>query len=188
MKKVFSKLLGYYRRCFWPLEKQARYAGVQLGRNNYIRSRFWSTESYLIKIGNCCAITRGVRFFTHGGGRVARDRYPKFDVFGRVTIGNYVYIGTNALIMPGVTIGDNVLVAAGSVVTKSIPGNVVVGGNPARYICSTDEYISHNMQYNTNSKGLSATEKKKLLLSLDEDKFVQKPYMKIDDKKQFDSK
>lgn len=44
------------------------------------------------------------------------------------------------------------------------------------------------MQYNTNSKGLSAAEKKKLLLSLDEDKFVQKPYMKIDDKKQFDSK
>jgi len=62
MKKVYSKLLGYYRRFCWPLEKQARYAGVQIGRNNFIGSRFWSSESYLIKIWNCCAITRGVCF------------------------------------------------------------------------------------------------------------------------------
>ena len=62
--------------------------------------------------------------------------------------------------MPGVTIGDNVLVAAGSVVTKSVPSNVVVGGNPAKYICSVDEYISRNMRYNTNSKGMFGDEKK----------------------------
>ncbi len=174
----YKKFLFLYRRCFWSLEKQARHAGVLLGRGNYIRSRFWSSEPYLIKIGNYCGITKGVQIFTHGGGRVARDRYPKFDVFGRVTIGDYVYIGTNTLIMPGVTIGDNVLVAAGSVVTKSVPSNVVVGGNPAKYICSVDEYISRNMRYNTNSKGMSGDEKKKLLLSLDEGKFVKKNFLK----------
>lgn len=60
-----------------------------------------------------------------GGGGAVRSKYPKFDTFGKVVIGDWVYIGTNALIMPGVTIGNNVLVAAGSVVTKSVPPGVV---------------------------------------------------------------
>lgn len=81
--------------------------------------------------------------------------------------------------MPGVTIGDNVLIAAGSIVTKSIPSNSVVGGNPAKYICSIDNYLERNFQYNTNSKGLDIMEKKTLLLSLSEDKFIRKPYIEI---------
>lgn len=60
---------------------------------------------------------------------MARIKYPRFDTFGKVKIGDYVYIGTNSLIMPGVTIGDGSLIAAGSVVTKSVPPGVVVGGN-----------------------------------------------------------
>ena len=113
-----------------------------------------------------------------GGGRIARDKYPQFDCFGKVKIGDYVYIGTCSLIMPGVTIGNNVLVAAGSVVTKSIPDNVVVGGNPASIICSIDEYIERNMPYNLNSKGMTAKAKKELLLSLPEEKFIRKDYIK----------
>ena len=121
--------------------------------------------------------------FTHGGGIVARLLYPNFDVFGRVTIGNHVYIGTNALIMPGVTIGDNALVAAGSVVTKSVPAGVVVGGNPAKILCTIDEYIEHNLNYNTNSKGMSRSEKKQMLLNLEDKFFVTKPEMTFRDKK-----
>lgn len=163
---------------FSTLEKQAIHAGVNIGKNNFISSKFWSSEGYLIKIGNNCQITAGVKFFTHGGGGAIRKEYPKFDCFGKVTIGNYVYIGNNSLIMPGVTIGDNVLVAAGSVVTKSVPSNVVIGGNPAKIICSIEEYIKNNMQYNTNSKGLTFKEKKALLLNLPEEKFIVKKYMK----------
>lgn len=85
-----------------------------------------------------------------------------------------MYIGNNAKIMPGVTVGDNVLNAAGSIVTKSIPSNVVVAGNPARFICSIEDYIERNKKYNTDSKGLSAEEKKRLLLSLEESKFIMK--------------
>ena len=121
--------------------------------------------------------------FTHGGGIVARLLYPNFDVFGCVTIGNHVYIGTNALIMPGVTIGDNALVAAGSVVTKSVPAGVVVGGNPAKILCTIDEYIEHNLNYNTNSKGMSRSEKKQMLLNLEDKFFVTKPEMTFRDKK-----
>lgn len=176
--KVLKKLKSLYQQTFWSLEKQARHAGVHLGDGNFIASHFWGTEPYLIKIGSNCGITKGVKMFTHGGARVARKKRPQFDIFGKVNIGDYVYIGTNSLIMPGVTIGDNVLVAAGSVVTKSVPSNVVVGGNPAKYICSVDEYVSRNIQYNTNSKGMSGDEKKKLLLSLDEGKFVKKNFLK----------
>ena len=80
--------------------------------------------------------------------------------------------------MPGVTIGNHVLVAAGSVVTKSVPDNVVVGGNPAKILCTIDEYIERNMRYNLDSKGLSSVDKKKLLLSLPEEKFIRKSIMK----------
>ena len=81
--------------------------------------------------------------------------------------------------MPGVTIGEGALVAAGSVVTKSVPAGVVVGGNPAKYICTVEEFIEHNKKYNIGTKGLSFEEKRKLLLSLSEDKFVKKKYINI---------
>lgn len=68
------------------------------------------------------------------GGNVVRCQIPDFDIFGKITIGDWVYIGNNSLIMPGVTIDNNVLVASGSVVTKSVPAGVVVAGNPARII------------------------------------------------------
>lgn len=108
------------------------------------------------------------------GGNVLRDKRPDFDCFGKVTIGNYVYIGTNALIMPGVTIGNNVLVAAGSVVTKSIPSNMVVAGNPARIICDIDQYYLRNKDFDLHTKGFSSTEKRKVLLSISPQRFIKK--------------
>ena len=172
---IIDRLVNKYRTLFWSLEKQARKAGVVMGENNFIASHFWDTEPYLIRIGSNCQITGGVKFFTHGGPQAIRRQYPKFDVFGKVMIGDYVYIGINSLIMPGVTVGDNVLIAAGSVVTKSIPDNMVVGGNPAKVICSIDDYLKRNLKYDTESKGLSPSDKKRLLMSLPEDKFVKKP-------------
>ena len=174
--------MSAYRKFFLSLEKQARYAGVTVGKGNFIASRFWSTEPYLICVGDYCQITGGVKVFTHGGGNSIRSKYPNFDTFGKVRIGNYVYIGNNSLIMPGVTIGNNVLVAAGSVVTKSIPDNTVVGGNPAHYISTTEEYLNRNLRHNTNSKGLSRREKKKLLQEMDENIFVKKEYLRVDNK------
>ncbi|HUR01797.1 MAG TPA: DapH/DapD/GlmU-related protein, partial [Nonomuraea sp.] len=49
--------------------------------------------------------------------------------------------GANATLLPGITIGSNVVVGAGSVVTKDLPGNAVYAGVPARFICSLDEYV-----------------------------------------------
>lgn len=111
------------------------------------------------------------------GGAFIRDEYPGFDCFGKIKIGNYVYIGNNSLIMPGVEVCDNVLIAAGSVVTKSIPPNVVVGGNPAKIICEKSEYIKRNMPYNLNSKGMNYDEKKNLILSVDPSRLIVKNYL-----------
>ena len=108
MIKIKKKIFKLYRETFWSLEKQAKAAGVTIGESNFIASHFWSSEPYLIKIGSHCAITAGVKIFTHGGAHSVRRWYPKFDIFGKVTIGDYVYIGTSSLIMPGVTIGNNV--------------------------------------------------------------------------------
>lgn len=171
MIHIFRKI----RKHLMSPESYARYIGVNIGTNNFIPDKnCWSSEPYLITVGNNCQITSGVRIFTHGGGNVLRNKYPDFDVFGKVTIGNWVYIGTNSLIMPGVTIGDGALIAAGSVITKSIPPGVVVGGNPAKILSTVDEYYEHNKKYNLCSKKLNSIEKKRLLLSINNDKFIVK--------------
>lgn len=172
--KLKFLILGIY-----SIENRGIRLGLKIGKGNFIASEFWGSEPYLITIGNNCQITSGVKMFTHGGGGAVRKKYPNFDCFGKVIIGDYVYIGNHSLIMPGVTIGDNVLIAAGSVVTKSVPDNVVIGGNPANIICNLEDYIKNNLQFNLNSKGKSAKEKKELLLSTSAEKFIEKKELKL---------
>lgn len=108
------------------------------------------------------------------GGASIRKNHPDFDCFGKITIGNYVYIGANAVILPGVTIGDNSLIAAGSIVTKSVPSNVVMAGNPAKVICTIDEYYARNKRYDLGCKRMSYDQKRDYLLGLAEEKFIRK--------------
>ena len=119
-------------------------------------------------------MTRSVSMYSHGGGNVVRRKIPDFDCFGKIVIEDWVYIGSESLIMPGVTIGEGALVAAGSVVTKSVPSGMVVGGNPAKVICSVNDYIERNKQYNVKTKGLGMEKKKEFLLGLPEEMFLKK--------------
>ena len=140
-RNIYNKLLNAYYKKFYPV-KWARNIGVKVGDYTELGGTTeFSSEPYLISIGNHCQITRNVTFHTHGGGNVIRRHIPDFDCFGRIVIEDWVYIGSNAIILPGVTIGEGSLVAAASVVTKSVPPHVVIGGNPARVICTIDEYI-----------------------------------------------
>ena len=80
--------------------------------------------------------------------------------------------------MPGVSIGKRVLVAAGSVVTHSVPDNVCVAGNPAKIICTTDEFVRKNLKHNYDTKPLSFDEKKSMILSHPE-KLIRKSFLKV---------
>lgn len=172
--KIYKRFINFYYKFFKSNIAYARYKGVTIGENCFISTRNWSSEAYLITIGNNVYITSGVWLHTHGGGSAVLDKCPNFDLFGKILIKDYAYIGTNAQIMPGVTIGKGSIIAAGSIVTKSVPDNEVWGGNPARYICSVDEYIKKNSHYNVKSYGLNYKNKKALLLSLPENKFIKK--------------
>ncbi len=158
----------------WGNEKYARSLGVKIGKNCNIQIINFGSEPYLVSIGNHVQITTGTKIFTHGGGWVYRDKYPNLDFFGKVEIKDNVYIGNNCLIMPGVTIHSNVIVAAGTVVTKSIPEGSIVGGNPGRIIGTIYEFEKKIIEYNLNTKGLNYNEKKALLESTSEEKFIKK--------------
>ena len=160
-----------------PAKKYAKYIGVKFGENCLIATKNWSSEPYLIEIGNNVQITSNVSIHTHGGGHVVRQKHPDFDTFGKVVIEDWAYIGAFSQIMPGVTIGKGALVAAGSVVTKSVPDGVVVAGNPAKFVCTVEEYIERNKKYNLGTKGLSFEAKKKALLAMDDNKFIKKGYI-----------
>lgn len=108
-----------------------------------------------------------------GGGNCIRKEHPDFEVFGKIVVEDWAYIGAWSHIMAGVTIGEGALVAAGSVVTKSVAPHTVVGGNPARYICTVQEFYERNQKYNIGRR-LSTGEKRDFLLNLAEMQFLKK--------------
>lgn len=73
--------------------------------------------------------------------------YLKKTKVGKVNIGNNCFIGWGAIILPNTTIGDNCIIGAGSVITKSVPKNSIVAGNPAKIIGNTDEFIERHKKF-----------------------------------------
>ncbi len=167
------------KRVFSP-EEYARRIGVNIGKSCYIDTKSFSGEPYLITIGNNVRIAPGVNFFTHGGTWPFRNKNPNLDYFGKIIIKNNCYIGKDAKIMPGVTIEDDCIIGAGSVLTKSVPKGSIVAGNPAVYIGKTFDFLEKINEYNFGTKGLSKEDKKRILLSSSEKNFLKKGFFKID--------
>jgi len=108
----------------------------------------FGSEPWLITIGEHVTIASQVTFITHDGGTwVFRDqpKYRNVIKYGRIVIHDNCFIGFGSTIMPGVSIGPNVVVAARSVVTKDVPPNSVAGGTPARVLMSTEEYAEKSL-------------------------------------------
>ena len=146
-----------------------RSEGVKVGSNCVINKDVnFGTEPYLVSVGDNVRITTGVKLITHDGGLWVPRRLglidERADRFGRITIGSNVNIGWNAIIMPGVTIGDNCVIGAGAVVTKDIPSNSVVIGVPAKAFETVEEYAEKNKNRVVLTKGMGYEEKKKYLM------------------------
>ena len=115
--------------------KYLRRQGMKIGNGCLIGTMSFSTEHYLIEIGDHVAIADDTEIVTHDGGVWCfRDEIKNADLFGRVKIGNNVFIGNNCTILPNTTIGDNSIVGSGSVLRGKFPEDSVIIGNPAKVI------------------------------------------------------
>lgn len=171
---MINRLIRRYRKMFWSEEKYGRSIGVKIGEGCLISTKNFSSEPYLIEIGNHCRIASDVSFFTHGGLWSQRKKHKGLDYFGKIKIGNYTYVGEGAKIMPGVVIGDDVIVGAGSIVTKSIPDGKIAAGNPARIVGDTIDFVTRIKDVSVPTYGLNYEKKEEYLLSLPDDKFIRK--------------
>jgi maltose O-acetyltransferase len=139
--------------------------GVKIGENVRPFSPLVSAEPYLLSFGNNVTVSTNVSFITHDNSPIKLSK-DYTDVFGKIEIGDDCFIGSGAIILPGVQLGKRVIVGAGSVVTKSFKeGEVIIGGNPAKVICSVEEYKTKVELNALNTKGLSYSEKKELILA-----------------------
>lgn len=136
IKLLYRKMIGEYK---WGVKN-----GMEAGKGvSFMGGVNLGSEPYLITLGNNVRVSGDVRFITHDGGTWAFRRETNNENivrYGRITIGDDTFVGVRSIIMPGVTIGKNCVIGAGSIVTRDVPDRTVVAGIPAKVVCTTDEY------------------------------------------------
>ena len=109
-------------------------SNIEVGENFYTNYGVCILDVCKVKIGDNCLIAPQAGIYTACHPLDRKTRVSGLELGKPVTIGNDCWIGGQAVINPGVTLGDNVVVGSGAVVTKSFPSNVVIAGNPAKII------------------------------------------------------
>lgn len=143
LSRFFSKVVRSLRLKYYFL------SGINIGEKTYI-----SPKAYIdthrpgsVTIGKNCYITRNVVILCHTDTRkggplgVWQKRGGKRE-YGDVLIGNNVFVGVNSVILPGIKIGNDVIIGALTLVDKDIPDGVVVAGVPARIIGKTIDHLA----------------------------------------------
>lgn len=117
--------------------------GMRVGRNFYAGPgcSFDYDHCWLITMGDNVGFAPGVMLLAHDAFTAREFGYVRI---GNVNIEDNVYIGSNAIILPGVTIGRNSIIGANAVVTKDIPEGVVAVGNPAKVVGTYEKYLERN--------------------------------------------
>lgn len=106
---------------------------IKVGKNTFIHSFSKIISLNNIEIGDRCAISWNVQIMDTDVHKIIIDNKPQIET-KPIKIGNDVWIGSEAIILKGVKIGDGAIVAAGSIVTKDVPANSIVAGNPAKIV------------------------------------------------------
>lgn len=152
LKKIIHHIKEFVRQCWWEGIDSEDYVsylrkhGIRVGQNVHFRHPAHNsidvTRPCLVEFGNDLDINANFTVLTHDfGSFVFRGYYKDFvNSSGKVKIGNNIVFGRDVTILKGVTIGDNCIIGAGSIVTKSIPANSVAAGVPARVICTLEDY------------------------------------------------
>ena len=112
---------------------------IHIGKNFFANFNCVILDVCEVRIGDNCMFAPGVHIYTATHPLYAAERNSGKEYGKPVKIGDNVWVGGGAIINPGISIGDNVVIASGAVVTKDVPDNVVIGGNPAKFIKKIDE-------------------------------------------------
>lgn len=107
---------------------------ITVGKNVFINACCHFQDQGGITLGDNCLVGHNVVFATLNHDFAPEERQSMLPA--PIVVGRNVWIGSNSTILQGVTIGDNSIIAAGSVVTKDVPANAIVAGVPARFIRS----------------------------------------------------
>ncbi len=143
LKKIIKKLI-YRIRGEYTTEDLVK-MGLTVGEkfNPQFSVHLDPSHCWLITIGDRVTIAPRAQILAHDASTCGVVGYAKI---GRVDIGNDVFIGAGAIVLPNVKIGDNVIVGAGAVVANSLEANGVYAGNPAKRICSIEEFKEKHVQ------------------------------------------
>ena len=149
INKIKNKVRAFIFRKILSNRMQIEYLkkkGMIIGENCDIQdpAKYYGMDFNKVIIGNHVTVASSAMLIPHDGslrvlsGTVSRVK-GRMGFLGLIKIHDNCFIGANAIVLPGVEIGPNSIVAAGSIVTKSVPANTVYGGNPASLICTIEE-------------------------------------------------
>ncbi|MSN27158.1 MAG: hypothetical protein GJV46_14965 [Geobacter sp.] len=137
-RRLRSKLNQLRRERRW---EHLRAQGMRLGADVWLPDSTWIDPDYcfLITIGDHCGFGSDCLILAHDA---QMDEFLDAGRIGRVVIHESCHIGARTTILPGVEIGPRTIVGANSTVSRTLPPNTVCAGNPAKVICSLDDYLS----------------------------------------------
>ena len=134
----FGKLIGFQKH-FNKMNKspksEIRY---KIGNVKHHNTTVDELMPQLVEIGDDFISAPGSVILSHDASPYIHIRKHRVE---KTIVGNKVFLGLNSIVMPGVKIGNRVIVGAGAIVTKDVPDGVVVVGNPAKVVCTVDQYM-----------------------------------------------
>lgn len=134
-QQLAGQLFGKVGSCYIEPHFFCDYGNnIELGQNFYANHNCIILDAAKVSIGDDVLLGPAVQIYTVTHPLDATQRKTGLEQGKAVTIGNSVWVGGGAIILPGVTIGEGAVIAAGSVVTKAVAAYVVVAGNPATVI------------------------------------------------------
>lgn len=135
-KKLMKSILGKTEKNFLieqPFICDYGY-NIEVGENFYSNHNLTILDGNKVEFGDNVFIAPNCSFYTATHPLDYKQRNEGFEYAKPIKVGNNVWFGGNVVVLPGITIGDNVVIGAGSIVTKNIPSNSVAVGNPCRVI------------------------------------------------------